>query len=163
MPRSELKSRLKLETRLLNEALQRGEHEQAIVTTDTLVRLPDHRVTFTANQQAAVDQMLARFQAEPFNTPLPRDVAAKLGDDVMMALVEGDQLTLLSKDVIILSATYANFVDWLRTYLRDNQTVNVAQVRDTFNTSRKYALALLEYTDEQRLTRRVGDERILVE
>lgn len=163
MPRSELKSRLKLETRLLNEALQRGEHEQAIVTTDTTVRLPDHRVTFTAGQQAAIDRLLARFQAEPFNTPLPRDVANTLGDDVMMALVEGGQLTLLSKDVIILNSTYADFVDWLRAYLRDHQTVNVAQVRDAFNTSRKYALALLEYTDDQRLTRRVGDERVLLE
>jgi selenocysteine-specific elongation factor len=36
-------------------------------------------------------------------------------------------------------------------------------VRDAFNTSRKYALALLEYTDEQRLTKRVGDERVLRE
>ncbi|MCB0226994.1 MAG: SelB C-terminal domain-containing protein, partial [Anaerolineae bacterium] len=98
-----------------------------------------------------------------FNTPLPRDVANTLGDDVMMALVEGGQLTLLSKDVIILNSTYADFVDWLRTYLRDHPTVNVAQVRDAFNTSRKYALALLEYTDDQRLTRRVGDERVLVE
>ena len=41
------------------------------------------------------------------------------------------------------------------------ETVNVATVRDIFQTSRKYALALLEYTDEQRLTKRVGDERVL--
>lgn len=162
MPRGELKSRLKLETRLLNEALQRAEHEQAIVATDTTVRLLDHRVTFTPEQQAAIDGLLARFKAEPYNTPLPRDVAATLGDDVMMALVEGGRLMLLSKDVILLSATYDNFVDWLRAYLHDHETVNVAQVRDTFNTSRKYALALLEYTDEQRLTKRIGDERVLV-
>jgi selenocysteine-specific elongation factor len=37
----------------------------------------------------------------------------------------------------------------------------VGQVRDGFNTSRKYALALLEYLDDQRITKRVGDERVL--
>jgi selenocysteine-specific elongation factor len=37
----------------------------------------------------------------------------------------------------------------------------VAQVRDLFSTSRKYALALLGYMDEKRITRRVGDERVL--
>ena len=162
MPRSELKSRLKLETRLLNEAIQRAEYQNALVTTDTTVRLPEHRVTFSSNQQAAIDQTLAKFHANPYNTPLPRDVSATLGEEVMMALVEGGQLTLLSKDVILLSSTYVEFVDWVKNYLRKNETVNVAQVRDTFNTSRKYALALLEYTDEQRITKRIGDERVLV-
>ena len=37
----------------------------------------------------------------------------------------------------------------------------LAQVRDTFGASRKYALALLEYLDERRVTKRVGDERVL--
>jgi selenocysteine-specific elongation factor len=39
--------------------------------------------------------------------------------------------------------------------------MTVAQVRDRFNTSRKYALALMEHLDEQKVTRRVGDERVL--
>jgi selenocysteine-specific elongation factor len=39
--------------------------------------------------------------------------------------------------------------------------MTVAQVRDEFNTSRKYALAIMEHLDERRITRRVGDERVL--
>jgi selenocysteine-specific elongation factor len=63
----------------------------------------------------------------------------------------------------LLTKTYSAFLDWLRGYLAKNKTVTVAQVRDAFNTSRKYALALLEYTDQQHITRRVGDERVLRE
>jgi selenocysteine-specific elongation factor len=37
----------------------------------------------------------------------------------------------------------------------------VAQIRDLFGASRKYALALASYTDERKITRRVGDERVL--
>jgi selenocysteine-specific elongation factor len=33
-------------------------------------------------------------------------------------------------------------------------------VRDLLDTSRKYAIALLEHLDERRLTRRVGDDRV---
>jgi selenocysteine-specific elongation factor len=163
MSRGELKSRLKLETRLFNEAIQRGQQEGALAATATTVRLSDHRVEFTPAQQAAVDRLLADFHHAPYNTPLPKDVAATLGEDVMLALIEGGQLTRLSNEVILLAETYNEFVEWLKAYLRQNQTVNVAQVRDAFNTSRKYALALLEYTDEQRLTKRVGDERVLRE
>jgi len=39
--------------------------------------------------------------------------------------------------------------------------MTVAQVRDRFNTSRKYALAIMEYLDDRKITRRVGDERVL--
>jgi len=161
MPHAELKSRLKLETRLLNEAIERGEAEEALVTTETSLRLAEHRVEFSPEQQLKIESLLAEFRRAPFNTPLPKDVAARLGEEVMLALIEQNQLTRLSNDVIVLAETFDRFVDWLREYLHKNETVTVAQVRDAFDTSRKYALALLEYTDEQRITRRVGDERML--
>jgi selenocysteine-specific elongation factor len=161
MPRGELKSRLKLETRLFNETIQRSQQEEVLVATETTVRLPDHQVKFTPEQQAAIDKLLADFRRAPYNTPLPKDIAATIGEEVMLALIESGQLVRLSDDVILLTETYHEFVDWLKKYLGQNQTINIAQVRDAFNTSRKYALALLEYTDEQRITRRVGDERVL--
>lgn len=163
MPRGELKSRLKLDTRLFNEAIQRGQQEGVLSATENTVRLGTHQVKFAPAQQTAVDKLLAEFRRAPFNTPLPKDVAAAVGDEVMQALIEGGQLTRLSPEVILLTETYQEFVEWLRNYLRQQPTLNVAQVRDVFNTSRKYALALLEYTDEQRITKRVGDERVLRE
>ena len=39
--------------------------------------------------------------------------------------------------------------------------VSLGEVRDMFKTSRKYAQALLEYLDSKKITRRVGDERVL--
>ncbi|MCS7051587.1 MAG: SelB C-terminal domain-containing protein [Thermomicrobium sp.] len=39
-------------------------------------------------------------------------------------------------------------------------SITLAQVRDTLGTSRKYAQALLEYLDQRRITRRVGDARV---
>ncbi|MGE0543159.1 MAG: SelB C-terminal domain-containing protein [Dehalococcoidia bacterium] len=46
-------------------------------------------------------------------------------------------------------------------HLRQEGTITLAQVRDMFSTSRKYAQALLEHLDERRITRRIGDERVL--
>jgi selenocysteine-specific elongation factor len=47
-------------------------------------------------------------------------------------------------------------------HLRQHETVTLAQVRDMFGASRKYAQAILEHLDERRTTRRVGDERVLM-
>ena len=43
----------------------------------------------------------------------------------------------------------------------DQGSITVAETRTMFNTSRKYVLPLLEYLDQQQITRRVGDERVL--
>ncbi|MEM7345364.1 MAG: selenocysteine-specific translation elongation factor [Chloroflexota bacterium] len=161
IPRGELKSRLKLETRLFNEAINRGEDDGILAGTETTIRLSQHQVVFTVEQQSAIDQLLNQFRRSPYNTPLPKDVIATIGEDVMVALIEQGQLTRLSNDVILLKETFDEFVVWISNYLKDNQTVNVAKVRDIFKTSRKYALALLEYSDEQRITKRVGDDRVL--
>jgi serine/threonine protein kinase len=42
-------------------------------------------------------------------------------------------------------------------------TATLAQVRDLFDTSRKYAQAILEHLDEEGITKRVGDERVLIQ
>jgi len=45
--------------------------------------------------------------------------------------------------------------------IRTQGEITAAQVRDHFQTSRKYVLALLEYLDAQGITERVGDARRL--
>ena len=42
-----------------------------------------------------------------------------------------------------------------------NGSVTVAQLRDKMGASRRPVLALLEHLDSQRVTRRVGDARVL--
>ncbi|MCH7580413.1 MAG: SelB C-terminal domain-containing protein, partial [Chloroflexi bacterium] len=56
---------------------------------------------------------------------------------------------------------YEEMVSRVTEHLRSEGTVTLAQVRDMFGTSRKYAQALLEHLDQERVTRRVGDERVL--
>ena len=56
---------------------------------------------------------------------------------------------------------YQDMVDRISTYIKDRGKITVADVRDLFGTSRKYALALMEHLDHQRITRRVGDARVL--
>jgi selenocysteine-specific elongation factor len=161
MPREALKSRLKLETRLFNEAVTRAAVEGALVEGENIIRLPEHSVQFSPEQQEAIDRLLRDFRRAPYTTPSYKDSVAAVGEDVVLALIETGQLVRLSSDVLLVSETYDELVAWVRNYVSEHGSVNVAQVRDAFDTSRKYALALLEYLDDQRVTKRVGDERVL--
>ena len=79
---------------------------------------------------------------------------------MLAAVIELGELIKLSADVLLLPATYQAALDQIRAHLIARQTLTVAQVRDRFTTSRKYALALMEYLDAQGLTKRVGNERV---
>jgi selenocysteine-specific elongation factor len=166
MPREEVKSRLgrhlpALSPRLFNDLLERAGGEGWLHETGGMVHLASHRVTFSPRQQQAIDYLLYTFRQEPYTTPSVAQCEEQVGGDVLNALVEQGRLVKLNEDVLFLAETYQQMTDRVVAYLRENGTITVAQVRDMFDTSRKYALALLGYLDEQRITRRVGDERVL--
>ncbi|MEI2618956.1 MAG: SelB C-terminal domain-containing protein [Thermomicrobiales bacterium] len=48
----------------------------------------------------------------------------------------------------------------VREIIDERESITLAEFRDVFGTSRKYAQAVLEYFDQQRVTRRVGDARV---
>jgi selenocysteine-specific elongation factor len=161
MPREELKSRLGHASKLFIEIATRAAAEGVLVESGAVVRAPDFSVTFSAEQQRVVDGLLARFHHQPYTPPSVKESEAAVGPDVLTALIEGGRLVKLSEDVLMENGTFEHMVERTRGYIAQHGSITVAQVRDLFDTSRKYALALLEYLDAKGVTRRVGDERVL--
>mgnify|MGYP005836725341 FL=1 len=163
MPREELKSRLDLEPRVYVDALQRAAAEGVIQASEGLVRLAGYEPRFTDDQRRQIDSLLARFARNPYSPPSTTEAEAEVGADVLAALIEQGRLVRLSDTVLLLPAAYQAMLEAVTARLRRGESVTVATVRDLFGTSRKYALALLEYLDRERITRRVGDERVLMQ
>jgi selenocysteine-specific elongation factor len=163
MPREELKSKLGLAPKLFNDVVALAVTNGLLVESAALLRAPHFAVTFSADQQRAIDGLLARFRNAPYATPSVKESEAAVGADVLMALLDQGQLIKISDDVLFLPQTLAGMIERVREHLQTNGThsVTAAQVRDLFDTSRKYAVGLLEYLDAKGVTRRVGDERVL--
>jgi len=161
MRREELKSQLGLSTRLLNEVVNRAVSEGRLVDEEATLRLPDHRVEFSADQQRQVHKLLAAFRENPYTTPSVADSEAAVGAAVLNALIQQGELVQVSEDVLFLRETYEEMVRRVIEHIKDQGGITVAQVRDMFAASRKYALALMEHLDERKVTKRVGDERVL--
>jgi len=166
MPRGELREYLRrrirgLSSKLFNEIMTRAASEGKLVEEGAIVRLPEHRVRFTPDQQRRVDQLLAAFEREPYTPPSVAEAQAMVGPEVLNALIEEGRLVKVSEDVIFLAETYEEMVERVIARLRKEGRITVAQVRDMFATSRKYALALMEHLDKRKVTERVGDERVL--
>ncbi len=161
LPREELKSKLKLAPKVFNAFAVYAVAQGTVVESGAFVRLPTHEVNLTPAQQSSVDTLLATFRRDPHNTPSAKEAAAAVGDDVLTVLIDRGDLVQVSPEVLFLRETCDAMVKAVRDHLLANRAVTVAQARDMFNTSRKYALAFLEYLDSMGVTVRRGDERVL--
>jgi len=68
--------------------------------------------------------------------------------------------TNVTPDVIFGSAVYDEMVTEALNIIDEHNNVDAKGLRDRFNTSRKYAIGLLEHLDSVGITRRVGDARV---
>ena len=163
VPKEELKSRLALAPRPFNESVARWTAEGILADDGAALRLPDHTVRFTPQQEQRVTQALAAMSSTPYTPPSRADLERDLGADVLQALLDQGRLLKVSEDVLFLPGVYHEMVQRVIAEIKAKGATNVANVRDAFNTSRRYAIALLEHLDETRVTRRQGDDRVLNE
>ena len=156
-PKEELRSRLGMSAQVFNLAFARLQ-EQAIVEDDgALARLPGYEPTLNDAQNKQVAAYLQTLESDPFSPPTDEP----LDDEVLNLLDEQGKVVRVSETVVYSADAYAEMVKIISDYIRENGDISVANVRDVLGTSRKYALALMDYMDHKRITRRVGDTRVL--
>jgi selenocysteine-specific elongation factor len=83
-----------------------------------------------------------------------------VGEDVLRALIDLGELIQVQPDVLFDARTYEELIAGTLALIDADGTVSAKTLRDKFNTSRKYAIGLLEHLDSVGITRRVGDDRV---
>lgn len=162
LPREELRSRLKLKSNVFNPWLRQLLDRGLLVEDGAVVRLPQHAIRFSAEQETAIGRLATLFRRAGINSPSVKEAQAMVGEDVYEALVSLGRLKPVNQEVVWLADDYEKFIHSVYTYLQQHGVITVAQVRDHFQTSRKFAIALLEHLDERKMTRRNGDTRELI-
>jgi selenocysteine-specific elongation factor len=157
MPREELRSRLGVKNSMLNALLVT---RMDIAAENTLLRLVNHQIRFTLAQQERIEQLKQRLAESPYTPPSYSEAVEKVGESVLRALIEADEIVQVQTDVVFSRQAYDTMVATALRIIDDTGDVTAAALRDVFHTSRKYAIGLLEHLDSIGLTRRVGDARV---
>lgn len=110
--------------------------------------------------------MLKALTAQPFSPPAASDIISKSklkvdGKELVASLLDSGRLVQVADDIIFARSAFEEAKKRVITFIKENGSLTVGELRDLLNTSRRYALPLLEYLDAKRITRRVGDKRIL--
>ena len=104
---------------------------------------------------------MRKFESNPFSPPSIKECQADVGEEILNVLLESEELFPVSADVIFRKKDYDHMAAKILKAIQQSGQISLAEVRDLFNTSRKYAQAILEHLDTIGITIRDGDYRKL--
>lgn len=170
MAKEELKSRLfedGIKQRVFDRLLQLLESQKVIKTAGKYVSLFDFNINLTPFQSETRDKLLKLYNEQGLNAPRIDEAVSIFKNDgnavmVINLLLDTGELIRISQDMVLSRESFTKALDALKYFLQCNECITLAQYRDILGTNRRCAVSLLEYFDEIKITRRLGDCRYLI-
>jgi selenocysteine-specific elongation factor len=139
-----------------------------IESVGELVRLPGRGVVMKDEESESREIIEQTFAAAGLKVPALKDVLAGLKIDqarahkIMTLLLREKILIKVSDDLVFHQSALTELRKNLAAQKLISPRLDVARFKDLTGVSRKYAIPLLEYLDRERVTRRVGNERVIL-
>jgi selenocysteine-specific elongation factor len=162
MAREELRSRLRLAPSAFPAALASLVAEGKLEDRDGAIASPRHRVALDSSDGPAA-RLLELLGRAPFAPPSLPEAMQQTGAglEIVRALAQRGDLVRVSDDIAFTREGYSKAVAVVKEVIATTGSITVAQLRDRMEASRRPVLALLEHLDAEKVTRRVGDQRVL--
>jgi selenocysteine-specific elongation factor len=126
-------------------------------------------ITLQPDEQQAKEKIEKAFRAAGLTVPAVKEVLAglaveaKRAEKLLHLLLREKQLMRVSQELIFHQEALAHLKERLLTYKKTKgERISVPGFKGLTGITRKYAIPLLEYLDRERVTRRMGDERVIL-
>ena len=164
MAREELRNRAfpGWDSKWFTLAMSRAAADGIVREQGALAALPSHRVTLSPEQQEWARRIEDAFASSLMSPPERPDLmAGGAPQAVLDYLIDTGVVMRVGPELLFHRDAIARALEIARELGRDGRAFTAAEFRDSCGNTRKYAVALLEYMDSSRITRRIGDERVL--
>ena len=165
--RASLGKRVRAET--FRAALEELIAQKKLDAPGELVKKAGSEITLQPEEVRAKDQIEAAFLAAGLEVPSVKEVLAKLAiearraERLLQILLREKKLVRVSPDLIFHRQALVELKEKLGTYKKSKgERISVPGFKELTGITRKYAIPLLEYLDRERVTRRAGDERVIL-
>nr|MDP9147246.1 SelB C-terminal domain-containing protein [Acidobacteriota bacterium] len=169
--REDLRAKLgrRVRTETFRAALADLAAEKRLEILGETVKRAGSGIELQADEKEAKDKIEAAFRTAALTVPTVKDVLAgltveaKRADKLLHILLREKVLVRITPELIYHRAALAHLKEQLLTYKKGRgERISVPGFKDLTGISRKYAIPLLEYLDRERVTRRMGDERVIL-
>jgi len=156
-----------LKKEVFDALTERLRAEGKLVERKGCLALPEHREQFNDAEQQLLHNVETLFKSHPFDPPGPQEVASRARitpaqfQRALRILIEQQRLVRVEQDLYFHAEAVATARERLVAHIKENGGLESVKFKYILDTSRKYAIPLLDYFDKIGLTRRVGYTRLL--
>jgi selenocysteine-specific elongation factor len=140
-----------------------------IAIAGDIVQRAGREIALSAEETRAKEQISAEFERAGLAAPAVNEVLGKLPVDAKRAqkllqiLIREKTLVKVTDELVFHKSAVEHLRALLTSYKKKNgERLPIAAFKELTQVTRKYAIPLLEYLDRERLTRRVGNERVIL-
>ena len=138
-----------------------------IKDTGNCISLFDFRVEESPEMKKMKERILKVYKEAAYEMPAVDNVVGGEKDKknavhIIDALCAEGSLVRLDHQYLIDRGHFEKALRGLKEHISENGKITLAEFRDMLGTSRKYAMAILDYLDREKITGKVDDHRILL-
>ena len=168
MSKEELRDRVSLISEVFQGVLGKLAEERKLEVTGEVVHLQGRGVVMKDEEAESKKIIEQAFASAGLKVPSLKEVLAGLKVDktraqkIVTLLLRDKVLTKISEELVFHQSALADLRQKVAALKTTTPKIDVARFKDMTGVTRKYAIPLLEYLDRERVTRRVGDERVIL-
>lgn len=168
MSKGELREKVKAPIEVFDWILDTLERSQRIRVARDVVATPKHRIRLTPEEAQARELLLSAYREAGYRPESLSEMASRTRRD--LRVLERVQRLLLQEGALVKVAEgmvfHREVLDELKGAIsrrkKETDRIDVAFFKELTGVTRKHAIPLLEWLDRERVTRRVGNERVIL-
>jgi selenocysteine-specific elongation factor len=168
MSREELRDRVQLGPEVFSGVLGKLAEEKKLEVSGETVHLAGRGVVMKDEEAESKKIIEQAFVSAGLKVPSLKEVLAGLKVDrvraqkIVTLLLRDKILIKISEELVFHQSALMDLRQRIAALKSSAPKIDVGRFKDMTGVSRKYAIPLLEYLDRERVTRRVGDERVIL-
>jgi selenocysteine-specific elongation factor len=171
IPREDLRASLgkRVRTETFRAALEELTTERKLDAPGELVKKAGSEIALLPEEAKAKEQIESAFASASLAVPSVKEVLEKLAveakraEKLLQILLREKSLVRVSPELIFHRQALAQLKDQLSAHKKEKgDRITIPIFKELTGITRKYAIPLLEYLDRERVTRRAGDERVIL-
>src|SRR5216684_899106 len=171
MTREDLRASLgkRVRTETFRAALEELAAQKKLDVQGELVKKAGSEISLQPEEAKAKEQIESAFASASLAVPSVKEVLAKLpveakrAEKLLQILLREKSLVRVTPELIFHRQALAQLKEQLSAFKKtQGDRISVPIFKEMTGITRKYAIPLLEYLDRERVTRRAGDERVIL-
>ena len=169
IPKEDLRGRTGAKPEIFRAALAQLAAARSITLSGDLVQSAGREIALLPEEARAKELIAAEFDRAGLAVPRFEEVLGKLpvekqrAQKILQLLLREKVLVKIAEDLVFHQSAVARLREMIANYKKTKgPKLPIGAFKDLTGVTRKYAIPLLEYLDRERVTRRVGDERVIL-